>query len=225
MVGAQSKPRSNALRAVDKLREMILSGELASGTDHLESELAERLNLSRTPVREAALMLEAQGLLEVRPRKGVRILSLSVSDMREIYDVLTELESLAARNAAEANYSANELSGLLRAIEDMDDALKAEDREKWSDADERFHQELLRLGGNSRVTSIVSMMGDQIHRARTMTLHMRPLPTKSNEDHRELYDAIKRGDADGAAKIHHAHRKHAGNLLVELLKRIQISRI
>lgn len=219
------KAKSNALRAVDELRGMILSGELASGTDHLETELAERLGLSRTPVREAALMLEAQGLLEVRPRKGVRILSLSVTDMQEIYEVLSELESLAARRAAQAGFSEEELTELRRSTEDMDDALKREDREAWAEADNRFHHELLRLAGSSRITAIVSMMDDQIHRARSMTLHMRPLPLRSNEDHHRLYDAIRRGDGDAAAMEHHRHRKYAGELLVDLLKRIQISRV
>ena len=68
--------------------------------------------MSRTPVREATLILESQGLLEVRPRKGVRISALSADDMREIYEVLTELESLAASLAAEAHYSEEQLAKL-----------------------------------------------------------------------------------------------------------------
>jgi len=220
-----SKNRSNTRKALDEIRDMILSGQLASGTDHLESELAATLGLSRTPVREAVLMLEAQGLLEVRPRKGVRILSLSVIDMVEIYEVVTELESIAARRAAAAGYSKEDLIKLCQAIEEMENALKNEDREAWAEADRQFHQELLRLGGNSRITMIVAMMDDQIHRARSMTLHMRPLPVKSNEDHRRLYDAILRGDADIAALEHHAHRQHACELQVDLLQRVQISRV
>ena len=68
-------------------------------------------------------MLEGQGLLELRPRKGVRILPLSPDDMAEIYDVLTELESLAAEQAALAGYQVDELQELARAIDDMDTAI------------------------------------------------------------------------------------------------------
>ncbi|MEP2716846.1 GntR family transcriptional regulator, partial [Pseudophaeobacter sp.] len=71
MTTLSDKPPSNSQRAFRALRDMIFSGELAPGSDHLESEMAERLGVSRTPVREAALMLESQGLLELRPRKGV----------------------------------------------------------------------------------------------------------------------------------------------------------
>jgi DNA-binding GntR family transcriptional regulator len=220
-----TRAKSNTLRAHDDLRDLIFSGALASGTDHLESELATRLGMSRTPVREATLMLEAQGLLEVRPRKGVRILSLSVSDMQEIYEVLTELESLAAGRAAARSLSDADLGVLRQSITDMDKALAAENREEWAAADHAFHTELVRLGGNSRVINIVSMMADQVHRARAMTLNLRPAPTRSNDDHRAVYDAIRRGDTEAAARIHRAHRTYASDMLTKLLAKLQISRV
>ncbi|WP_461426515.1 GntR family transcriptional regulator [Gymnodinialimonas sp.] len=202
-----------------ELRERIFSGDLAAGTDHLESELASLLNMSRTPVREAVLTLESQGLLELRPRKGVRISPLSPDDMAEIYDVLTELESLAAERAAAAGYGEAELAQLAQAINDMDIALASSDLESWAKADDRFHEELVRLGGNSRVNLIVHMMSDQVRRARTTTLFMRPLPTKSNEDHRKVYKAIKQGDVETARNTHREHRRHAKKILVDLLQR------
>lgn len=214
-----AKPLSSTQRALRELREMIFAGELPAGSQHLESELAERLGMSRTPVREAALTLESQGLLEMRPRKGVRILPVSPGDMLEIYDVLTELESLAARRAAEKDYPASELVRLARAIENMDQALDREDLEGWAAADEAFHAELVRLGGNSRVKSIVAMMSDQVRRARSVTLYMRPLPIKSNQDHRRVYDAIGDGRPDDAAEIHRAHRRAAKELIVSLLEK------
>jgi len=204
---------------MEGLKELIFSGELAAGSDHLETELAQRLGMSRTPVREATLMLAGNGLLEVRPRKGVRILSLSTQDMDEIYEVLTELESLAARRAAGANYGANELKNLAKSIEDMDRALETEDREMWAQADEDFHNELLRLGGNSRVISIVANFNDQVRRARAMTLYIRPLPAASNADHRALMDAISAGDQELAFNVHHEHRSKARTMLIELLNR------
>ncbi len=220
-----AKPLSSTQRALRELRKMIFAGELPAGSQHLESELAERLGMSRTPVREAALTLENQGLLEMRPRKGVRILPVSPSDMREIYDVLTELESLAARRAAERAYSTEELAPLARAIEHMDQALDREDLEGWAAADEAFHAELVRLGGNSRVQSIVGMMSDQVRRARSVTLYMRPLPIKSNQDHRRVFDAIRDGNPDQAAEIHRSHRQAAKDLIVNLLERHKLHMI
>lgn len=210
---------------MDGLKQLIFSGELSAGSDHLESELAERLGMSRTPVREATLMLAGQGLLEVRPRKGVRILSLSVADMDEIYELLTELESLAARRAANAGFPNSALKKLAASIEDMEKALQKGDRETWAQADEDFHCELVRLGGNSRVISILANFNDQVRRARSMTLFIRPLPVKSNTDHRAVLEAISDGDADAAFRIHHEHRSNARKMLVELLEKHHLKHV
>lgn len=214
-----AKSKSQTHRAVQGLRALIFSGELAAGSDHLEQELAERLGMSRTPVREASLLLEAQGLLEVRVRKGVRIQAFSPQDMIEIYEVLTELESLAAYRAAQARYSPSALSSLAKSIDAMDSALAKGDRDAWARADEAFHEELVTLGGNRRIQSIVAMYNDQVRRARSLTLHMRPMPYQSNQEHRALYEAISKGNANLARSIHHAHRKSAQKLLIALLSR------
>lgn len=218
-----SKSLSNSQRAGDALRHLIFSGELAAGSDHLESELAERLGMSRTPVREAVLVLESQGLLEVRPRKGVRIQPVSPDDMREVYEVLTVLESLAAENAAKAQYSEDELKNLARAIAQMETATAEDDLKAWALADEQFHHELVRLGGNTRVMEIAERMSDQVRRARAVTLFMRPKPTKSNEDHRAVFEAIRAGDAETAGSEHRQHREHAKEVLLGLLSKFGLN--
>jgi DNA-binding GntR family transcriptional regulator len=114
---------------------------------------------------------------------------------------------------------------LAQAIENMDQALDRDDLEGWAAADEAFHAELVRLGGNSRVKSIVAMMSDQVRRARSVTLYMRPLPIKSNHDHRLVYDAIRDGKPDDAAEIHRAHRRAAKELIVSLLEKHKLHRI
>jgi len=173
--------------------------------------------MSRTPVREATLILQAQGLLEVKPRHGVRILSLSPGDMSEIYEILTELESLAAELAAGKNLPDSEFLVAEKAIIDMDEALKENDREAWAIADEAFHRELGRLGGNQRIVNILEMFNDQVRRARYLTLHLRPTPSKSNKAHRDVLGAIRRGDSDKARKLHKEHRMQSKLMLVELL--------
>lgn len=216
------KPLSNTQIATRTLKQLIIENKLSPGSSHLESELAEVLGMSRTPVREATLLLEAQGLLQVRPRHGVKIASLSIDDMREIYQVLTELEALASQLAAGKDLAEEEYAAAEQAITDMDIALETDDRETWAKADEVFHSELIRLGGNQRVGHIVSMYNDQVRRVRALTLYMRPSPTKSNDDHRRLLEAIRRGDEANARAIHTAHRVQAQALLIDLLKRYNL---
>jgi DNA-binding GntR family transcriptional regulator len=213
-----SEARTNTERATEEMRKLIFAGDLPAGSDHLESELAERFGMSRTPVREAALILEAQGLVTVRPRRGVRVLPVSPDDMAEIYDVLTELESHAAGAAAGAQYSDKDLDTLARAIDAMEAALAKEDREGWAEADDNFHSELVRLGKNSRIEAIAAMMSDQVRRARATTLYLRPLPQSSNNDHRAVFDAIKAGEVYKASSLHRAHRERAKEMLVSLLR-------
>lgn len=210
---------SNTASAYTRLRRLIFSGELGAGTDHLESELATLLGMSRTPVREALLRLEAQGLIEVRPRKGVRIKMISQSDLAEIYDILTELESLAAANAAARKLPEAAFTTIKNAAADMEMALAINDREVWAKADDIFHHELMCLGNNQRALGIVEMISDQVRRARLVTLYMRPTPADSNLDHMKLIDAIQRGLPDVARELHRQHRKKVKALLLDLLER------
>jgi DNA-binding GntR family transcriptional regulator len=216
---------SSSQRAAAELRALVFDGKLPPGSDHLETELAERLGMSRTPVREAMQALAAQGLVETRPRRGMRVLPVSPQDMAEIYDILTELESLAAERAASQGYAAVDLVQLGQSIDRMDAALAQGDRAAWALADDAFHAELVRLGGNGRMVAIVAMMVDQVRRARAVTLHMRPLPLRSNQDHRRVHDAILRGQPQEARRLHRAHRSEAGAMLVALLKQHQLNRL
>ncbi len=218
MADTIAKSPSQTARASEILREKILANELAPGSNHLEAELAEMLGMSRTPVREAALVLQAQGLVEMRPRHGVFIRPLEASDMEEIYQILTELEALAAYEVAKAGVSEKQLDALEATIARMEASLEDEDRLGWAEADKDFHQLLVDMAGNERLKSIVSTYNDQVHRARLLTLYIRPAPHKSNKDHHALFLAIKQGDADKARELHRQHRIEAKDMMIRLLQ-------
>jgi DNA-binding GntR family transcriptional regulator len=210
---------SQTQRATAALREMIVNNRLPPGSSYLESELAEMLEMSRTPIREAAVILEAQGLVEVRPRRGIRVLPLSADDMQEIYQILTELEGLAAALAASRKLTKAEEKEGERALQAMETALKTDDREAWAAADKQFHELLVVLSRNRRLKVLVESYNDQVHRARMLTVRLRPSPRKSNRDHRAVFNAIKAGDKKLARKLHTAHRSEAMHLILDLLKK------
>ena len=212
------KQPSQTQRATAALRQMIINNRLPAGSSHLESELAEMLGMSRTPIREAAVILEAQGLVELRPRRGIRILPLSARDMKEIYEILPELEGMAAAQAAARNLSKADIREVEKALADMEAALEADDRESWAAADARFHELLVSMSGNRRLQASVESYNDQVHRARMLTLRLRPAPAKSNRDHRALFEAIKAGDKKHARALHTAHRRDAMKLIIDLLQ-------
>ena len=209
---------SQTEQALARLREMIFSGELPPASNHFEADLAAQLGMSRTPIREAALTLQAQGLVDVQPRRGLWVRPVSAEDMAHIYDVLGELECLAAQRAAEKGYSATELQPLSDAIAMMQNSLIAGDRGTWAEADDAFHAELVRLGGNPFTAEIRAKYTDRVRRVRLMTLQLRPLPTRSNEDHANLLKAIAEHDPPRAKRIHHAHCAATKEMMVGLIR-------
>lgn len=206
--------------AYQAVRKNILDNKWSPGFQATEQEVATHLNMSRTPVHEALMRLQQEGLIEVVPRHGMRVLPVSPADMKEIYEVLTSLESTAAELAAARKLSSEELRALEQASEDMDSALKRDDLEAWARADETFHALLLDLCGNRMIKQLVLNTWDRAHRARMVTLRMRPKPVNSTREHRALVKAIRQGDPVAARDVQRAHRERAGTELLSLLQRL-----
>ena len=156
--------------AYQQIRQRILDNVWPPGHRALEQEVGLALGMSRTPVREALMRLSSEGLVEVIPRHGMRVLPVSPTDMREIYEILTALECMAAELLARRAPSAAELKPLVDATRAMDKALKVEDLDAWAAADESFHARLLELAGNRQLQATVLNYWDRAHRARMFTL-------------------------------------------------------
>jgi DNA-binding GntR family transcriptional regulator len=212
----------SAYRAI---RARILDNVWPPGHRALEQELALELGMSRTPVREALIRLAQEGLVEVQPRHGMRVLPVSADDMREIYEVLTALESMAVDLVARRRPAARSLEPLVKASRDMAKALKADDLDGWAAADERFHRHLVELSGNRLLIEAVQNCWDRAHRARMVTLRMRPKPTHSTREHMDVVDKIRAGDARGAFEAHRAHRERGSRELLAILGRHRLQQL
>jgi len=211
--------------AYQRLRTQILDNTLPPGFQAFEQELADRLGISRTPVREALIRLQKEGLVEVIPRHGMKVLPVSPADMRDIYEVLTALESAAAEIVARRSPSEEELAPLAQASRDMAKALKNDDLEAWAAADERFHRGLIELSGNRLLIEAVLNLWDRAHRARMSTLRLRTKPVNSTKEHVVLLERLRAGDARGAVEANRAHRERASRELLEILTRHQLTRL
>lgn len=222
---ARKSGESRTVRAYAALRARILDNHWPPGHQALESALADELGLSRTPVREALVRLRDEGLVEVVPRHGMRVLPVSAEDMREIYEVLAALESAAAELAAARRPSADELRPLETATRDMERALKRDDLPAWAGADERFHRHLIELCGNRLLVQAVLRYWDRAHRARMVTLRLRPRPLHSTREHKAILARIRAGDAKGAGALFRAHRRRAGAELLALFERHRLHQL
>lgn len=217
MASADRKSDTRTQQAYQTLKDLVMNNTLKPSASYLEAELATRLGMSRTPVREAALQLESEGFLTIRPRHGITILPISIEDMTDIYELLTELEPYAAERVARNGLSGAQRAALMVHVSAMEAALEADDLISWANADEAFHMDLVRLAGNERLSRMVATFWDQVHRARMATLTLRPKPLRSNEDHRKLVDLLDAGDWKNARELHRDHREKAKNMLVELI--------
>ncbi len=214
---------SSVEMAYKAIRQRILDNVYPAGHRALEQEYADELGLSRTPVREALLKLAGEGLVEVIPRHGTRVLPVSTEDMREIYQMLTALEPMAAELLANKKLPAADLQPLIKASRDMTSALKADDLDAWAEADERYHRLLIALAGNRLLADTVQGLWDRAHRARMVTLRLRPKPMHSTAEHNAIVEAIRVGDAGNAARLYRAHRERGSSELLAILERARIS--
>ena len=186
----------------------------------MEPELALRYGVSRATIREALIRLEAEGLIEIVPRRGARVLPIVADDMREIYQLLILLESDAAYELAVRGLTERDIEPLTLTNNSMAEALDKEDLAAWAAADDAFHRGILDIQGNKRLGTIVTSLTNQAHRARLVTRKFRPLPTKSIEEHSGILDAIRKGDADAARDLFKAHRMRSANEILEILEKL-----
>ena len=211
--------------AYTRIKDEIRSNRMPPGIQGTEPEIALRLAMSRTPVREALIKLEAEGLVELVPRRGVRVLPLQADDMREIYEILTALEPDAAASLALRKPSIEELEPLDSATSEMEAALRLEDLDRWARADDLFHRRLLELHGNRRLMDIVTGLYDQAHRARMLTLRLRELPVRSTEEHRQIVTNIHKGKSDTVRTVFVEHRKRAARELLKILENYNFAQL
>ena len=208
--------------AYGELKRKILQGEVAPGAQVLEEELAVMLGMSRTPVREAAVRLEHEGLLEIVPRRGLRVTPLSKRAVREINEVLECLEIQAAERLAARRVAAEDLHLLEEAVARMDQALEGDDPQAWAQADYDFHCRLIALCGNQHLADVARNFLDKAHRFRLLSLPLRAKPVYSNVNHAAVIEAVRRNDPQTAQDIHRAHKRRWARELSDLLERLEL---
>lgn len=199
------------------LKADILTGRIPGGTLWSDREIASRLAVSRTPIREAVQRLAAEGLVEVIPRRGTRVLPPLIEDVREIHQIAKALELEAATTLAAAER--RDLKALSRAVDDMDAALAAEDRDAWGEADARFHHATVEANRNARLARLYDSQRALTDRARHFALHVREMPRASAADHRAMLEAIETRRVGELSGLYRDHWDRTTEELLEPMRR------
>lgn len=147
------------------LRQAILKGELEPGERLMEIQLADRLGVSRTPIREAIRKLELEGLVLMIPRKGAEVAKISEKSLRDVLEVRRSLEELAIELACE-RMTDEDLLRLEEAQETFHQAVEAGDAMSIAESDEHYHDVIYNSTGNSRLVQILNNLREQMYRYR-----------------------------------------------------------
>jgi DNA-binding GntR family transcriptional regulator len=190
-------------RVYAHVKERLLDGRFPGGTLLSENELAQRLGLSRTPVRQAFVQLEAEGLLQLYPKRGALVVPVAASEVEDVFDARLLVEQHCARRAAAAMPAlAAELNG---AIEEQARAVAA-GAVGFVAADRRFHRAIVAAGGNAILTRLYDSLRDRQQRIAAIALARNPgNATRFIAEHREIADALERRDPDAACALLEAH--------------------
>lgn len=205
-------PRSLTEDAADGIREQILRGGFKPGDHLVEAKIAQQLDISRGPVREAFKLLRAEGLLKEEPRRGTFVVSLTAQDVRDIYGLRAALEGRAARLLARSQ-EPTAVTDLRAAVGAIDAAVASGDAVAVSRADLAFHETLCRLCGNARIHEVFMRYVPTLRGLLRLDEQVLGSLEEISAQHRRLVEAIEAGDEDDAARLLSEHAEQAGDLI------------
>jgi DNA-binding GntR family transcriptional regulator len=196
--------RSAWQELADHIRDLILEGVYAPGERLIETELAERFDVSRGPVRSALAWLDRTGLVVVSPKRGTRVVNLTAEAAREIYDVRRALEVLAIKTVPSPE---PDLTAVQAALQRLSDASAGgASLRNLREADLALHRQLCIDSGNSRLLAAWDALADQIRLVITTVQRMTPETVGPIlEQHADIVDALVRHDRDAAAAAAERH--------------------
>lgn len=210
-------PPSLAEHAADRIREQILAGGLRQGEHLVEARVAEQLNVSRGPVREAFKLLRAQGLVMEEPRRGTFVVTLSARDVREIYGLRAAIEGRAARLIAERP-DPGVIAELRSRVEAIEWATGRGDVVAVFREDLSFHDAMCRLSGNARLHEVFQRYVPMLRALLRLDERMHASLEDMVGLHAELVEAIASGDVDGSVAAFEAHCDESGEVIASYLE-------
>jgi DNA-binding GntR family transcriptional regulator len=205
---------SDTLR--EKIEEQIATGTLPPGSSLDEATLVEQYGVSRTPVREALIQLAAEGLIEIRPRRGAVVTSIGPTRLSEMFEVMGELEAMCARLAARRMSDA-ERKVLQAAHEACEDARIKEDSDAYFYCNEQFHSAIYAGSHNAFLIEQASQLQRRLRPYRRLQLRVRDRMGTSFQEHQGVVLAINAGDAEAAAQALRSHVVVQGERFADLM--------
>ena len=202
------------------LRQAILTGELKPGERLMEIHLANKLGVSRTPIREAIRKLELEGLVTMIPRRGAEVAQITEKSMSDVLEVRRAVDALCVELACE-RISEEELEALKAACDNFEEAVNSGDVKKIAQADVALHDIIVRATGNQRLVQLVNTLSEQMYRYRFEYIKDVSQHRSLVEEHRVIYENILKKDKETASE---AAKLHIDNQEKTIIKQIRLER-
>lgn len=195
-------------RVFNKLREDILSGKYQDHEELKEVAIGEELGVSRTPVREAFRQLELEGLIQIVPNKGAYVTGITAKDVKDIYMIRSSLEGMCARLATE-NITEEQLEELEENVYLASFHASKGHMEQMTELDNRFHHILYEACDSKMLEKLLQDFHQYVMRIRKKTLSTKERGIASNEEHRQIMEAIKAKNPDEAQRLANMNMNNA----------------
>ncbi len=192
---------------VDRLREMIVTGQLAPGAKIQEQALCDAFDVSRTPMREALRSLSAEGLIEHVPHRGATVKPITLQDLEDAFPVIATLEGLAGRMAAE-RITDDEIGEARQLQDDLERHCKAEELPGYFATNERIHRLIWRVAANPVLERMLRSLDGRVRQARCLVNLSRERWWEAVDEHREILGHLARRDGDAVEEALTRHIEH-----------------
>lgn len=202
------------------LRQAILSGELKPGERLMEIHLANRLGVSRTPIREAIRKLELEGLVVMMPRRGAEVAQITEKSMNDVLEIRSVLDVLCVELACD-RIQPEELEALRVACEEFAKAVEKGEVKAIAKADVTFHYIIVKATRNDRLISLVNNLSEQMYRYRYEYIKDIDGHQKLVDEHQKIYDSIQKKDKVAAGE---ATRLHIENQRITIMEQIRLEK-
>ena len=201
-------------RVFHKLREDILNGKYKENEELREVAIGEELGVSRTPVREAFRQLELEGLIQIVPNKGAYVTATTAKDVKDIYMIRSSLEGMCARLATE-HITPEQLEELEENVYIASFHASKGHMEQMTELDNRFHHILYEACDSKMLQNLLQDFHQYVIRIRKKTLSTKERGIASNEEHRQIMEAIRAGKPEEAERLATCHMNNAYDNMVK----------
>lgn len=192
---------------VSRVRRILLDGEITPGARIPEKDLCARLQISRTPLREALKVLAAEGLVVLLPNRGARAARVTAKDMEDLFEVCQGLEALAGEFACE-RISDDGIAAIAQLHHEMAEHYRAGDLAQYYRCNRLIHEAIVAAAGNPVLSSAYDSISARIRRARYVTPMTPARWAQALLQHEGILNALQRRDGLGLAHILRSHLQH-----------------